>query len=251
MKKEDIIMKKMMLAAVILGAAPLAQAAPLVDVYAGANYWHPDTSGTIASGGRNIDMHNDLGYDRSSQSNIYVGLEHPIPVLPNVRLSYMDLSDSANGTLVKPIVFDNHAFAGNVHSSYDLKMLGGTFYWSPLNNWLKLDLGVTVRHIQADFKIQGTGQHAEKNINKTFPMAHLALEADLPASGAYVGGSLDGVSYNGNSLKDYDVHVGWRSDALLGLRAGYRRMELKLSNVGGVDADLKVGGPYVGLTLNF
>lgn len=244
-------MKKMTLAALMLAAAPLAQAAPLVDVYAGANYWHPDTSGTIASGDGDIDMHQDLGYSHSNQNNVYVGLEQPLPLLPNVRVSYMDLSDSASNTIVKPIVFDNHAFTGNVHSSYDLKMLDGTLYWSPLNNWVKLDLGLTVRHIKADIKIRGAGQEAEKNVDKTFPLAHVAAEADLPLSGAYVGASVDGVSYDGSHLLDYDAHVGWRSDALLGIRAGYRRMELKLNDVGGVDSDLKIGGPYVGLTLNF
>ena len=45
-------MKKITLMAGLaaLSAAPLAQAAPLVDVYAGGYAWSPDTSGSIASG---------------------------------------------------------------------------------------------------------------------------------------------------------------------------------------------------------
>lgn len=244
-------MKKMTLAALAFAAAPLAQAAPLVDVYVGGYAWHPETSGTIASGGNDIDVHNDLGYQKSNQNVIFVGVEQPVPLIPNVRLRYVDLSDNASNTIVQPITFNGKTFTGQVASSYDVKMLDGTFYWSPLNNWLKLDLGVTVRQVDAKFKIRGAGQQAHENANITFPMGHLAAEADLPFTGTYVGGEVDGVRYSGNSIVDYNAHLGWRSDYLLGIELGYRRLNLKLNDVSNLDTNLKVGGPYLALTLNF
>lgn len=244
-------MKKMTLAALALAATPLAQAAPLVDVYAGGYAWHPDTTGTIASGAGDIDMHDDLGYDKSDQSVIYLGVEHPIPLLPNVRVSYSDLSDDGSHTVVSPIKFDGKTFTGDTRSSYDIKMLDGTFYWSPLNNWIQLDLGVTVRQLDADFKIRGAGQEARESVNKTFPLGHVAAEVDLPFTGTYVGGEVNAIGYDGSNLTDYDAHLGWRSDFLLGVELGYRRMKIKLDDVGGVDSNLKIGGPYLAATLNF
>ena len=155
-------MKKITLMAGLaaLSAAPLAQAAPLVDVYAGGYAWSPDTSGSIASGSNDIDMEDDLGFDDSDQTVLYVGLEHAVPLVPNVRLRYMDLSDDASNTLVNPITFNGETFAGDVNSDYDMEMLDGTFYWSPLDNVVKLDLGLTVRQMDADFTITGAGQRA-------------------------------------------------------------------------------------------
>lgn len=244
-------MNRMTLAALALAATPLAQAAPLVDVYAGGYLWNPETSGTIASGGGDIDVHDDLGFDDASQSVLFIGLEHPLPLLPNVRLRYSDLDDSGNNNLTSPITFDGTTFAGNVHSSYDMKMLDGTFYWSPLNNWIHLDLGVTVRNLDADFTIQGGGQEAHASVNQTFPLAHVATELELPGTGFYAGGEFDGVSYDGSHLTDYNLHLGWRSDFALGVELGYRRMELKLDDVDDIDSDLKLGGPYLAATLNF
>lgn len=248
-------MKKMTLLAGLaaLSAAPFAQAAPLVDVYAGGYAWSPDTSGSIASGSNDIDMEDDLGFDDSDQSVIYVGLEHAVPVLPNVRLRYMDLSDDASNTVVSPITFNGEILAGNLASEYDMEMLDGTFYWSPLDNVVKLDLGVTVRQMDADFSIRSrtVGNVASESASETFPLAHGAVRANLPLTGVYLGGEINAIEYDGNGMRDFDAYIGWQSDFLLGVKAGYSRLEVELDDVSGLDADLRMGGPYLAATFRF
>ncbi|MGB1495900.1 TIGR04219 family outer membrane beta-barrel protein [Alloalcanivorax venustensis] len=248
-------MKKITLMAGLaaLSAAPFAQAAPLVDVYAGGYAWSPDTSGSIASGSNDIDMEDDLGFDDSDQTVLYVGLEHAVPVLPNVRLRYMDLSDDASNTLVDPITFNGQTFAGNVNSDYDMEMLDGTFYWSPLDNVVKLDLGLTVRQMDADFTIrsQTVGNVASESASETFPLAHGAVRANLPLTGVYVGGEINAIEYDGSGMRDFDAHIGWQSDFLLGVKAGYSRLEVELDDVSGLDSDLEIGGPYLAATFRF
>ncbi len=246
-------MKKITLMAGLaaLSAAPFAQAAPLVDVYAGGYAWSPDTSGSIASGSNDIDMEDDLGFDDSDQSIIYVGVEHAVPVVPNVRLRYMDLSDDASNTLVAPVTFNGETFAGDINSDYDMEMLDGTFYWSPLDNVVKLDLGVTVRQMDADFTISGAGQRASESASETFPLAHGAVRANLPLTGVYVGGEINAIEYDGSGMRDFDAHIGWQSDFLLGVKAGYSRLEVELDDVSGLDSDLEIGGPYLAATFRF
>ncbi|QVL43375.1 MAG: TIGR04219 family outer membrane beta-barrel protein [Alcanivorax sp.] len=248
-------MKKITLMAGLaaLSAAPFAQAAPLVDVYAGGYAWSPDTSGSIASGSNDIDMEDDLGFDESDQTVLYVGLEHAVPVLPNVRLRYMDLSDDGNNTVVSPITFNGEILAGNLASEYDMEMLDGTFYWSPLDNVVKLDLGVTVRQMDADFTIrsQTVGNVASESASETFPLAHGAVRANLPLTGVYVGGEINAIEYDGSGMRDFDAHIGWQSDFLLGVKAGYSRLEVELDDVSGLDSDLEIGGPYLAATFRF
>ena len=248
-------MKKITLMAGLaaLSAAPFAQAAPLVDVYAGGYAWSPDTSGSIASGSNDIDMEDDLGFDDSDQTVLYVGLEHAVPVLPNVRLRYMDLSDDASNTLVDPITFNGQTFADNVNSDYDMEMLDGTFYWSPLDNVVKLDLGLTVRQMDADFTIrsQTVGNVASESASETFPLAHGAVRANLPLTGVYVGGEINAIEYDGSGMRDFDAHIGWQSDFLLGVKAGYSRLEVELDDVSGLDSDLEIGGPHLAATFRF
>ena len=248
-------MKKITLMAGLaaLSAAPFAQAAPLVDVYAGGYAWSPDTSGSIASGSTDIDMEDDLGFDDSDQTVLYVGLEHAVPVLPNVRLRYMDLSDDASNRLNETITFNGEAFpvATTVVSEYDMEMLDGTFYWSPLDNVVKLDLGLTVRQMDADFTITGAGQQATESASETFPLAHGAVRANLPLTGVYVGGEINAIEYDGSGMRDFDAHIGWQSDFLLGVKAGYSRLEVELDDVSGLDSDLEIGGPYLAATFRF
>lgn len=248
-------MKKMTLMAGLaaLSAAPFAQAAPLVDVYAGGYAWSPDTSGSIASGSNDIDMEDDLGFDDSDQTVLYVGLEHAVPVLPNVRLRYMDLSDDASNTVVSPITFNGELLAGNLASEYDMEMLDGTFYWSPLDNVVKLDLGVTVRQMDADFTIrsQTVGNVASESASETFPLAHGAVRANLPLTGVYVGGEINAIEYDGSGMRDFDAYIGWQSDFLLGVKAGYSRLEVELDDVSGLDSDIEIGGPYLAATFRF
>ena len=248
-------MKKITLMAGLaaLSAAPFAQAAPLVDVYAGGYAWSPDTSGSIASGSNDIDMEDDLGFDDSDQTVLYVGLEHAVPLVPNVRLRYMDLSDDASNTLVNPITFNGETFAGDVNSDYDMEMLDGTFYWSPLDNVVKLDLGLTVRQMDADFTIrsQTVGNVASESASETFPLAHGAVRANLPLTGVYVGGEINAIEYDGSGMRDFDAHIGWQSDFLLGVKAGYSRLEVELDDVSGLDSDLEIGGPHLAATFRF
>ena len=246
-------MKRLTLLAALAATAPVTQAAPLVDVYAGGYSWDTETSGTIASGGNDIDMEDDLGFDDSAQTVLFVGVEHAVPILPNVRLRHMDLSDDGRNTLIDPVTFDDQTFTGEVSSEYDLEMLDGTFYWTPLDNVVKLDLGITVRRLEADITIRSDtlGNAANEKADETFPMGHLAVHANLPLTGVYVGGEVNAVEYDGSGMRDYTARVGWRSDFLLGVEAGYSRMEIELDDVGDLDSDLEIGGPYLAATLAF
>ncbi|KYZ84458.1 hypothetical protein A3Q32_09030 [Alcanivorax sp. KX64203] len=246
-------MKRLMLGALVLGATPLVQAAPLVDAYFGAYTWDAEISGDIASGGGDIDVEHDLGLDESRENVLFVGVEHAIPLIPNARIRHMEFSEGGSHTLGRDISFNGQDFLADeeVSGDLDLELLDGTLYWSPLNNVVKLDLGVTVRRMEADFKVSGLGRAASESANKTFPMGYLAARVNLPLTGLYVGGEVNAITYDGSDMRDYTARVGWQSDFLLGVEAGYSRLEVELDDVSGVDTDLEIGGPYLAATLRF
>ena len=96
-----------------------------------------------------------------------------------------------------------------MNSDYDMEMVDGTFYWSPLDNVVKLDLGLTVRQMDADFTITGAGQRATESASETFPLAHGAIRANLPLTGVYVGGEINAIEYDGSGMRDFDAHIGY------------------------------------------
>ncbi|MBZ2189870.1 TIGR04219 family outer membrane beta-barrel protein [Alcanivorax sp. JB21] len=246
-------MRKTLMAAGLVALAPAAQSAPLIDVYAGAYTWNASLSGTIASGNDDIDMKDDLGYGRERQNVLYFGLEHVVPMVPNVRLKHMVMSDSSRNTIERSFQFGGGTFVitDEVQSEFDLDMTDLTLYYTPLDNVVKLDVGLNVRRVDADFRMRSGGDDGRETAKETFPMLHLAARGNLPFSGLYAGAEINAIRYDGSRVEDYTVKAGWVSDFLLGVELGYSQFNVELDDVSGLDTDLEFGGPYLALSLTF
>ena len=140
----------------------------------------------MASGGANIDVQDDLGFNKADQNVLYLGVEHAVPLVPNVRLRYIDLSDSASNVISRSFTFNGQNFVANtrVATDFDLEMLDGTFYYSPVNNALKVDLGLTVRQMDGDLRLNSLEGKTTLSIDETLPMLHAGARAQLPIPGA-------------------------------------------------------------------
>lgn len=246
-------MKRAGLMVTTLLVAPLAHAAPGLAIYGGGYTWDTELEGNVASGGANIDVQDDLGFNKADQNVLYLGVEHAVPLIPNVRLRYIDLSDSASNFITRTFTFNGQTFnkGSIVATDFDLEMLDGTLYYSPIDNALKVDLGLTVRRMDGDLRLSSRLGNTALSINETLPMLHAGARAQLPVPGVYVGGEINAISYDGNKMNDYNARIGWRSDYLLGLELGYSQMNIVLDDANNLDTDLDVGGPYFAISLGF
>lgn len=236
-------------------ATTTADTLPLVDVRVGVGYWQPELSGEVASDGEDFDVEDDLDFEQDSTNLFEVGVEHPIPLLPNVRLRRLSLQDSATSTLTASRDFGPVTFAADedVRSEYDLDMTDATFYYKPLDNWIALSLGVTARYMDFEVEIESRERDESERAGGAIviPLAHVGLRADLPLSGFYAAGEVDAISAGGNSLHDARAALGWESARLFGIEAGYREMGLEIDDEDDLDADIDFSGAYVQANLRF
>lgn len=247
-------MRKTMIAAILL-AAGSAHSAPLVDIYGGLYTGQAALSGVLSSGPGEADVEDDLGYDDSRQTVVYLGLEHAVPILPNLRLRHATLSDDASGQVQSTFTFNGQVFLAttDVVSSFDLDYTDLTLYYSPLDNVVKIDLGLTARQIDADFVIEEDGNPAnrgEESISEVIPLIHVGAYGKLPLTGFYATGEINAVGYDGNDITDVRAGIGWVSSFMLGVELGYSQLALDV-DVDDVIADVEIGGPYLALSLNF
>jgi outer membrane protein len=247
-------MKKVMLASGLMLAAPLASA-DFLGVYAGAGQWQSDYSGVIGDANNDIDV-NELGLNESDNNFFYVAFEHPIPLLPNVRLQHTDLSSSQSATIGDTFTLDGETFTpGEVATDVDLTHIDGTLYYELLDNWVSFDLGLTIRkfdgYVQAESETVGNSQNVV--LDEAIPMVYGKARFDLPLTGLSVGGQANVINYDDNSLSDMSVNVAYDfidSMALdLGIEVGYRQMNLEINE--DVTADVELSGPYASLNLHF
>ncbi len=242
------------LALTLAPASALAQAIPGIDIYGKAGQWGATPSGTISSDGEDIDVEDDLNFDRNDSTMLELGLEHPVPLIPNVRLRHVDLSDSADGSIERPIEFNGTQFGSvneDVSSEYDLEMTDATFYWSPLDNWVSLDVGVTARRLDATAEIDGEASGEQSaSAELTVPMGYAAVRMDAPLTGIYASAEAHAISADDNHMRDVRAVVGWQPVDLLAIEAGYQQLSVEFDD-DELAGDLDFDGPFVAASLRF
>ncbi len=228
-------------------AAPVAHA-DVIGLGANVSYWDSDLSGDVRNGGDAVDVDNDLDLSSDSNANLSAYIEHPVPLLPNVRLNYTKIEQDGRGD-VSLAGFDG--VQGEVDSSLELTQLDLTLYYEVLDNWVNLDLGITARDLNGELTVQevfGTAV-SRTEVDAVIPMGYLAARFDLPFTGVSVGGEANVISFDGDSVYDYNAY-GQFEVALLQLRAGYRQIAIDYED-GDDELDIDLGGPFVSAGVRF
>lgn len=220
----------------------------------GAYAWQQNISGSVRSGGDNVDLHNDLGFSDDHNNVYFAEFDHPVPVLPNIRIQHTRLSTSATSTLGRTISVDGVTYSAStrVQSDLDLSHTDATLYYRPLDNWVKLRIGLTLRNFDKGVKIRSTstGDTAKVDINAVLPMLYLAARFELPLTGLYIGADANGIAYSGSHLYDTRISAGYETPLGLGIEGGYRRFQLQYDR-NGDHADLTIDGAYAEVFYHF
>lgn len=236
-------MSRLMATGLILACAlPATAGASVLGLRLGASigYWDSSLSGHAENNG-SVDVDRDLDLSNSGRTDFSAFLEHPIPLLPNIRLSYLSIDQSGHGRV--PDGFDGLPAGVAVHSELELTQLDLTLYYQLLDNWVNLDLGLTVRDLEGDLRIQGAGEVSRTEIDAVLPMLYVAAQFDLPFSGLSVGVDGNAIAYDGDSVYDFNVFGQYRFSGAY-VRAGYRQMTVDYED-GSDRLDVELGGPFV------
>lgn len=230
----------------LLAGLATASHADTIGFRVGAYQWQPDYEGSVRSGGESVDLEQDLGFSDDDASVVFLALEHPVPLLPNVLLQHTRLDSDATAVLNRSFTFDDVTYNVNdqVTTSLDLTHTDLTLYYEILDNWMELDLGLTVRHFSNEVSIRSTSAGASSvDLSVTLPMVYAAARFNLPLSGLYVAVDGSGVSYSGDRLIDYRALIGYETGIGLGVEVGVRRFDLRYEDDND-EADIKTDGVY-------
>lgn len=255
--------KTLITAATCLMALPTVASADTIGLFVGAGTFNPEFSGTFKNSDTSdtvgeIDLEDDLDLDDDSATFFYIAIEHPIPVLPNIRLARTDMEQEGTSTLTRDITFDGETYSANaqVDSTVDLSHTDVTLYYELLDNWVNLDLGLTVR--QFDGKLEITGktsdgdtETASEDVDYPVPMLYAKAQFDLPLTGLYA--SVDGnfIGYGGNTFFDATGKVGYETSIGFGVEAGLRSITLEIDDEEDVEADMEFSGMYLAAHYHF
>jgi len=245
-------MKKLILASSLAALlTPAAFADTVLGVYAGAGQWKSDYDGKAGEPSITLD---DLGVKEHNNNFFYIALEHPVPIIPNIRLETIDIKSRQSSDISKTFIIDGTPYTAGDHvtSEFDLSHTDVTLYYEILDNWLNLDLGITARKFDGFVWAESTTSSRKVKIDDTLPMLYAKFQFDLPFSGLSAGVDVNYVSYSGDKVSDYSAKVSYLFDSVLdiGLEGGYRKLSVTVDD-DDLKANLDLKGPYVALIAHF
>ena len=227
--------------------------ADIVDIYFGGSTWQTSFTGEAQDGDTLINVEDDLGLDDESSNFLYVAVEHPLPVLPNVRLQRTDIGFSATNTLTAQIDFEGETFlvGETVNTNADLTHTDATLYWEVVDLIAEFDLGITVRLFDGVFELESDAVgNVQEDLDDPIPMLYARAGFNLPFSGLSASLAAQGIGFSDNLLYDATARVNYEAKFGLGVEAGYRVLELEIDDED-VFANFSIDGLYAGLSYRF
>lgn len=251
-------MNRTVIALSLLVAPSFASADTILGLYAGVNQWHITLEGDVSDGGTPLNL-DELGVEDETGTVFWANFEHPIPIIPNLRVMRSQIETQARSIAKRELVFGAARISADVEvfTDMDLSHTDATLYYEILDNWVSVDVGVTGRMFDgyADVRSEIEGQEGRVGLSGVIPMLYLNAQVDFPFSGWNIGAQGNAISYRGDHITDLAAKVGYEFPLTLlldiGVNLGYRVMSLDTDSIDELFADATLSGAYVELQIHF
>lgn len=248
-------MKKLLLGALVALLPITGMSATVLGFQAGGGTWEHEPSGDITasegSAGTSADLKDDLNLSSKSEGYSYFILEHPIPVIPNIKYVNTKLTSSGSGKANISFDFNGTTYstATDLTTVLELNQTDAILYYELLDNVVSLDLGINIKTITGKASIDDGSTLESTDFSSPIPMLYVAAEIALPA-GFAIGADISTISAAGNTISDTTVKLTYTSDYYLGIEAGLRTQSYTL-DVDDVKASMKFDGVFAGVYFKF
>ena len=179
--------------------------------------------------------------DRKGSAQISLAFEHPIPLIPNAKIRYVNLKSQTEKEVAGQPVYDLNID----HTDFIL-------YYEILDTIVNADVGLGATSLNGDVKTPGL---SKTDIDKTVPVVYGSVGVKLPFTGLSAKGELLYSNFNDTKITDAQAELQYNFiDNLLvdvGLKAGYRILDIKLDDYEKNDLKFNFKGPYIGLDVHF
>lgn len=255
-------MKKLCLSAAVLAAtlaAPSVKADTILGLYVGAEAWQSETTGSFSKGS---DLQ-QFNFEDKNFNNFFAALEHPIPLIPNIKIKHNELELDGTATLTDTFTFDDKVFKVNsdVGTVADLTHTDYVLYYEIFDNSLvSIDLGLAAKQFDGEIVVSGEEQtlgtvSEMEEFSGFVPLAYGAAEVGLPFTGLSVFFEGSFLAVGDSKIQDYQAGIAWEViDNMavdVAIKAGYRSLLLELDDVDDIYTDLEVKGFFAGVQVHF
>ncbi len=207
-----------------------------------------------------VDLEKDLYWDTEQDIMLKAYIEHPVPLVPNVKAAYSTLSHKGQGQVYEFSWGDIIDISGDIDNTFDLKMYDLTLYYELLDNMVEADVGLTLRYLDGNINVTVTpfsmapihATYEAVDFSAAAPMLYGKVRANIPATDISLQAEGNVVSYDDTTFFDYEISARYTFAFGLGLEAGYRFVHLDSSDLeDGLDIDVDFKGAFASLVWDF
>jgi len=206
----------------------------------------------------------------ASETYVWILVKHPVPLIPNLRIEYVTISDSGNFDR-----FIENIYVGKSPTTIDMTQIDLIPYYNILDNtfWTTIDLGLNLKVIQADVDVDAfaneTGVSAldplvtvanrflpnySSSDQAIIPLAYIRARIQIPTTYIGLESDLKYISFDGSTVYDFRAKVDYTFDISPiiqpALEVGYRVQKFDI-DTDDTFGSLEYSGAYVGLMLRF
>ena len=251
-------MKKIALAVTLASILSTNVQADALGIYLGGQIWDNQASGTFGDGSSQI----DFNLADKKQNSFFIAFEHPLPLIPNVRIGSTSLETEGNTTLNADFEFDGKTFNEdtNVNADFNVSYVDYTLYYELFDNDLvSFDIGLTGRDFDGDVTVSASSESISQSgtvsVTDIVPMLYVRTNVGLPMTGLNLYAQGNFLSIDDHTLYDYEVGVSYELiDNLavdVNINVGYRAVKLELDDLNDLYTNIEFDGVFLGTTIHF
>lgn len=217
-------------------------------------------SGWIQKEGNEIDLQNDLHFDSKTDGYVWAFVEHPVPLIPNIKIVASKLKNSGEGKVSKNIKYGDLLINVNGYerSSFELNQIDSILYYEILDNWVNLDVGINIKYIDGSAEISALDpstfkvvKNEKKDFKFAVPMVYADARVDIPMTNFSIGLSANAITYDSSTFYDTKIYINHDLSVGFGAELGYRQEKLKIDDIDDIYSDIKIKGAYAGVYFRF
>ncbi|TKB47704.1 TIGR04219 family outer membrane beta-barrel protein [Thalassotalea mangrovi] len=249
-------MKKLALATTLALSSFIAQADTIAGVYIGGQVWDMQADGSFGST-ENLQM---FELEDDKKGSYWAALEHPIPLLPNLKLRQNEL-DTTGMAEVADFQFGDRIYNGDTLVDAELDHLDVIMYYELFDNAIfSIDFGVNFKYAEYAVTVSQNDANpvfTEESLDYhgVIPMLYLATELGILGTGLDVFAEGSWIGFDDHNV--YDAMAGIKYEFVdnlvvdLDIRLGYRKMQFDIQDVEDLYLDAQFDGAFAGIELHF
>ncbi|MBL4909859.1 MAG: TIGR04219 family outer membrane beta-barrel protein [Alteromonadaceae bacterium] len=234
--------------------------ADAIGLYLGGQVWDSNATGLFGERDQQI----DFNLANKQQGSFFIALEHPLPFLPNLKISSTTLDTKGATTLSTDFNFAGTTFPpSSANTVFNTRYIDYTAYYEVFDNdLLTFDFGLTARKIDVKIAVDATtattppvSSNATLRASSYVPMFYAAFIFGIPTTDFNVFANGNFLSFKGQTLYDYQAGISYELvDNLavdVNLTLGYRDVKLELDNIDNLYTNLEFSGAFAGAIVHF